>query len=210
MPWIWTGSGQLAPFLAQRPPDSPIHMVVVASCQQKKNMLALAQALHLLQQRGCGRVITDWYGATPPDDDALVVATAFINRHNLAPLLRFHPPVQDIEKQYQRADVVGLFSKYEGLPNVVCEGMACGKPIVMSDVCDARRLVEDGKNGFLCDRTSPDSIANALNRVTALTERQFQEMGRESRRKAEALFDMAQIVGEYEAVLESTRRPRQQ
>ena len=195
-----TGSGRAS--------GSPVRMVVAASYQEKKNMLGLAQALYLLQQSGGRGVITDWFGATPADQGPLLAATEFIKQHRLEPFLRFHPPVQEIEKEYQRADVVGLFSEYEGLPNVVCEGMACGKPIIMSDVCDARRLVEDGKNGFLCDPDSPESIAKALRRVTELTDSQFEQMGQESRRKAETLFDIGHILAEYEAVFESTRRLR--
>jgi glycosyltransferase involved in cell wall biosynthesis len=102
--------------------------------------------------------------------------------------------------------VVGLFSEYEGLPNAVCEGMACGKPILMSDVCDARCLVEDGKNGFLCDPHSPESIAKALKNIIRLTNAQLQEMGQESRRKAEILFDMSHILTAYEDVFDKCRR----
>jgi glycosyltransferase involved in cell wall biosynthesis len=32
------------------------------------------------------------------------------------------------------SDVVALVSKLEGLPNTVCEGMALGKPIIMTRV----------------------------------------------------------------------------
>ncbi len=187
---------------------SPVHMVVAASYQRKKNMLGLAKAVHLLQQSGERVLVTDWYGAAL-DPEALNEATAFVNRNRLAPLLRFHPPVTEIEKEYQRADVVGLFSEYEGLPNAVCEGMACGKPILVSDVCDARNLVADSKNGFLCDPHCPESIAKALKRVSALTQAQLQEMGQESRRKAETLFDMPRVLAAYEAVFERCRQIRQ-
>jgi glycosyltransferase involved in cell wall biosynthesis len=124
----------------------------------------------------------------------------------LASVFRFHPPVLEVEAEYQRADLVGLFSEYEGLPNVVCEGMACGKPIVMSDVCDARHLVEDGKNGFLCDSHSPASIAEALRKIASLTNGERLQMGLESRRRAEQLFDADIIIGRYERILEFASR----
>jgi glycosyltransferase involved in cell wall biosynthesis len=104
---------------------------------------------------------------------------------------------------------VGLFSFYEGLPNAVCEGMACQKPILLSDVCDAGSLVVDGENGFLCDPASPQSIAQAFQRLASASEEQLKKMGLASRRKAEALFAEEVIISFYERVLEAAavRRP---
>lgn len=186
--------------------NSPLRMVVVASYQRVKNMMGLAQALQLLRQSGGRGVVVDWYGATPPDQKPLQASTAFVKSHGLASILRFHPTIREVEAKYQRADLVGLFSEHEGLPNVVCEGMACGRPIVMSDVCDARQLVEEGKNGFLCDPHSPTSIASAISRMAALSTADRLQMGLESRRRAEQLFDAEIIVGRYERILESASR----
>jgi glycosyltransferase involved in cell wall biosynthesis len=186
--------------------NAPLRMVVVASYQRLKNMMGLAQALQLLRQSGGRGVVVDWYGATPPDQKPLQASTAFVKSHGLASVFRFHPPIREVEAEYQRADLVGLFSEHEGLPNVVCEGMACGKPIVMSDVCDARHLVGDGKNGYLCDPHSPASIADALRRMAYLTTKERLQMGLESRKRAEQLFDAEVIVGRYERILESASR----
>ena len=186
--------------------NSPLRVVVVASYQRLKNMMGLAQALQLLRQSGGRSVVVDWYGAIPPDQKPLREGNAFVRRHRLESVLRFHPPIREVEAEYERADFVGLFSEYEGLPNGVCEGMACGRPIVMSDVSDARQLVEDGKNGFLCDPHSPVSIAEALRRMASLTTGERLQMGLESRRRAEQLFDADIIMGRYERILESASR----
>ena len=187
-------------------PNSPLRMVVVASYQRLKNMMGLAQALELLHQGGGKAIVVDWYGGTAPDPEPLREAAAFIQAHGLTSTLRLHPPIREVEAEYQRADMVGLFSQYEGLPNVVCEGMACGKPIVMSDVCDARHLVEDGKNGLLCDPRSPASIAKAIRRMASLDPDQRLRMGLDSRRRAEALFDPEVCLGRYEQILELASR----
>ena len=185
------------------PSSSPLRLVVVATYQRTKNMIGVAQALQLLHQSGGRGVAVDWYGDTPLDQEPLRAATAFVQEHGLASVFRFHPPIRKVEAVYQRADVVGLFSEYEGLPNVVCEGMACGKPILMSDVCDARHLVADGRNGFLCNPHSPASIANALRRMASLGAAERHEMGLESRRRAEQLLDAGVCVGRYERILKS-------
>lgn len=97
----------------------------------------------------------------------------------------------------------------EGLPNAVCEGMALGKPILMSAVCDAGNLVQEGINGFLFDPHSPESIADAIARFVKLTPEERDRMGRASRAKAEVLFDMNTVVEYYLRVMEAAaaRKP---
>lgn len=185
--------------------DSSLRMVVAASYQRLKNMIGLARALHILVAQG-KKIIVDWYGGLGSDEEAFREAESFVRKHGLSSILRFHPPIRHIEAELRRADVVGLFSYYEGLPNAVAEGMACGKAIVMSDVSDARNLVEDGKNGFLCNPSSTSSIAEALSKIMSVGADERLRMGAESRRRAEALFEPESCLTQYELILESARR----
>jgi glycosyltransferase involved in cell wall biosynthesis len=85
----------------------------------------------------------------------------------------------------------------------VCEGMMLGKPILMSDVCDARILVQDGVNGFLFDPRAPESIANAVSTFARLAPKDRSRMGRAGRARAEMLFDVDTVVSHYLRVLEA-------
>ncbi len=51
-------------------------------------------------------------------------------------------------------DVFALVSKHEGLPTVVIEALAAGLPIVATDVGDMRKLVIEGKTGYIVDESS--------------------------------------------------------
>ncbi len=58
-----------------------------------------------------------------------------------------------------------LGSYHEGLPNVVCEALATGRPVLASNVCDNPFLVESSVRGFLFDPSSPELLANAIEQL---------------------------------------------
>ena len=187
--------------------DCVCRIVVAASYQANKNLSGVARALLELRRRRFRRpVMVDWYGGMPADASTYNRAQAFIAEHGLTGILNLHPPTRKLASEFATASAVGLFSFCEGLPNVICEGMASGKVILLSDVCDAGNLVREGKNGFLCDPASPESIAHAIGLVAALTIEDRQHMGTESRRMAEQLFAEDIVLDRYEQVLAAAAR----
>jgi len=127
----------------------------------------------------------------------------FIEAHHLSEMIKVLPPTQKIEEVYEGADAIFLPSFYEGLPNTVCEGMACGKPILMSAVCDAGSLAVEGQNGYLFDPRDHESIADAIWRIASLTSMETEMMGARSREMAEALFDHRKVADRYELILDA-------
>ena len=68
---------------------------------------------------------------------------------------------------YQNAIVHVVPSIYEGLPTVLLEAMACGRPVVATAVGGATEVVASGKNGFLVPARAPDDMARAVLRLLA-------------------------------------------
>lgn len=62
-------------------------------------------------------------------------------------------------------DVFVLPSLSEGLPTVVCEAMACGRPVVATAVDGTPEIVREGETGFLVPPREPRALADALARV---------------------------------------------
>jgi glycosyltransferase involved in cell wall biosynthesis len=66
---------------------------------------------------------------------------------------------------YGAADVFCLATKGEGCPNVVLEALACGAPVVATDVGAIRELVSDGVNGFVVGAGSAAELGPAIERA---------------------------------------------
>ncbi len=65
-------------------------------------------------------------------------------------------------KLYHDADIFVFPSYHEGFPTVLLEAMACGLPIVATDVNGNRDVLSAGKNGVLVPPKSPKGMAEAI------------------------------------------------
>ena len=116
-------------------------------------------------------------------------------------MVLFYPACENIEMKYQQSDGFCLPSFYEGFPNVLCEAMACGLPVVASNVCDNPYIVSEGENGYLFDPKDPDSIADALQRLVALSNCERKEIGIRNRNRIVEICAEKVFLDKYEALL---------
>jgi len=197
------------------PRNSGIRFLTAASYQPRKNPLGLIQAFSLVRQRAPDfQFRLDWYGGFPtaagglPDRRHFEQARQAIRQHGLERHFYLHETTAKLREAYRTADVVVLPSFAEGLPNVLCEGMACGLPVLSSKIGDAEILVSEGRNGYLFDPRSPDDIARAILRLGMLSPSDRAQMGDCSRKFAQTLFAPSTAVRAYTALLEAaaTRR----
>ena len=63
------------------------------------------------------------------------------------------------------SDLVCLASDNEGLPNVLVEALACGRPVVATDVGGVSELVSSIDHGRLVPRRRPAELAQAMHEV---------------------------------------------
>ncbi|WP_257538869.1 glycosyltransferase [Sphingobium sp. CFD-1] len=70
-------------------------------------------------------------------------------------------PHDRLPRIYAAADVMALVSASEGLANAWVEALACGTPIVISDVGGARELVDRPEAGRIVER-EPEAIAAGI------------------------------------------------
>lgn len=88
-------------------------------------------------------------------------------------------------------------SYHEGMSNVNLESAANGRPVITTDVPGCKETVDDGRNGYLVEAKSAESLTATLEKFIALPYSQKVLMGQEGRKKVEREFDRQIVVSAY-------------
>lgn len=178
-------------------------LLVAGRISTQKNILRFLDVVRILKERKVP-VHISWYGhvGRGMDDYQKKVRKRLIEL-DLEDKIEFFSGTNDIAEKYQECTAFCLPSLYEGFPNVICEAMSCGKPILCSNVCDNPYLVKHGENGFLFDPMSIESITNAILEFCKLNPDQIYEMGLKSRQRALEICSPKTFVSKYIKLIES-------
>jgi len=178
---------------------SKIKIIVAASHIYRKNLLGLIDALTRLKKEQLDKIDIKWFGdrlEQPHYDGSLAEALEKIKKNDLDKVVSLYPATHDIKSKIQEADVIGLFSFNEGLPNIVCEGMACGKPIICSSVSDVPSILSHQKELLFNPRNS-DSICQSLNYLVNLNGQKLSAIGNSNLKLAKEKFNKDFIIENY-------------
>jgi glycosyltransferase involved in cell wall biosynthesis len=156
-----------------------------------------------MRRRGLEGFRIDWYGRLGLKGDGQPSAEYHeamreAKAHGIADIVTFHGETSNVVDAYRSAHALVHPSVQEGFPNAVVEGMACGLPIVVSRVSDLPLVVNEARNGFVFDETDPIAIADAMQKMMALSPDVRAAMGERSRELAVRWFGLDRFVDEYE------------
>ena len=113
----------------------------------------------------------------------------------------------DIEEILPMAELFLLPSLWEGLPNVLLEAMAAGKPVIATEVGGVPELVIHGETGMLVPHKDSDALACAIadllkNRLKA------RRMGETGRIRAEEHFSIQKMIEKTESLYQELLREK--
>lgn len=180
--------------------DGRLSLIVVSSVSFKKNSINLAKALHICKNKYGLDVYITWVGSTYVSGQRTAPfeeTNAYLKKFGLDGYWEWSGVRQDIPKLLAEHDALIHPSYYEGLPNAVCEALACGKPVLVSNVCDHPLLVKDGVRGYLFDPYNPDDIACSILKLYNNPD-EYEKICINSRLFAEKHLSMDRYVSSYE------------
>ncbi|HEX8988771.1 MAG TPA: glycosyltransferase family 4 protein [Rhodocyclaceae bacterium] len=134
--------------------DAPA-ILFVGSGYERKGVPALLRALAAMKRRDAVLMVI---GKDRRENRMECLAS----RLGVRLRVRFLGPREDVRPYYGAADVFCLPSLYDPMPNAALEAFACGLPVVTSTASGAAELIEEGRNGSVCDALDVPALAAAL------------------------------------------------
>ena len=180
-----------------REANSPLRILTVARIMAQKNVINYIKAIKIVVDNGY-EFCVDWYGDTT-DAQYYDLCLRTIEENKLENVFNFYKSERDIVKIYHSADVFCLPSIYEGFPNVICEAMSCGMPILCGNVCDNAAIVADGVNGYLFNPYDVEDICCKIEKM--VRNGNLQEFYSRNREKAVDMFSKDRLLNSYISLL---------
>lgn len=177
------------------------YILHVGTLEPRKNTKRLIEAYLRLRKTGAIKhklVITGAKGWLY--DEVLLLMQDTVYRNEI--IFTGYIDIEDLPSLYSGADVFVYPSLYEGFGLPPLEAMACGTPVITSNVSSLPELV--GDVGILVDPYSVDEIADAIYRV--VSDDKLREDMRQKGLKRAKIFSWEKAAREMLNVIESTAR----
>ena len=193
----------LTRFAASPPvPGHGFRLLAVGRLVEKKGFDVLLDAVAVMDPHVTLRIVGEG-----PERERLMAKIAALELSSRVTLTgeKTHAQLPD---EYAAADVVVVPSVVDasgdrdGLPNVVLEAMACGRPVIASRVGAIDAAVHDGQTGVLVPPRCPAAIADAV-RALSLDRDHRLALGYLARREAERQYDLNRCADRFVQVLEA-------
>lgn len=199
---IWNGY-ELSQFKASlEAPKATKKLAIVGRIAYPKNGVNVIKALKLFHSRNNYLPLIVWVGR--PDTDPLSVAmqkqmTQMIEADkNLTKSVNFPGEIADVSQIYREVDGIIHMSTFEGLPNVICEAMLSGCPVLASDVCDHPLVLgSNGERGLICDPLDPLQICQLLESFFDMSIDEKANMVSRARSFGKENFDIDNMAMQY-------------
>lgn len=111
---------------------------------------------------------------------------------------------QQMATAYAAADATVLASKYDNLPNILVESLACGIPAAAFATGGIPEIMEDRVSGALAEPFQPESLSDAL--AWILEHPHPEQLAAAARHRAESCFDIRDCARRYSGLYAGLRQ----
>ena len=167
-------------------------IVVMSRIEKLKDILNMISAMKYIKERS-PKTVCEIYGPIV-DEKYFHLCLRKAYELNVLDRVEFMGATDKPEQAYNRASVVVQPSLSEGFPYSVIEAMACGKPVVATDVGGVKEALGDA--GIVVPPRSPKELADAILRILEDGELR-RRLGERGRERVLKLFTYRRFLEEY-------------
>lgn len=151
------------------PEDSETIILFAARLLAAKGINDIVAASKILRTRGVSHILRVAGDVDPANPDS--VSRDWMRQLNESGAIEWLGRRNDVLQQMDKANIVALPSYYgEGLPKVLLEAGLARRAVVTTDVIGCREVVVHEENGLLVPPRNPESLADALERLSTNNE----------------------------------------
>lgn len=174
-----------------------LKIITVARLLKKKEIITLIKAIGLIKRDRKIHVKLQIVGRGPLYD----TLKSEVHKQNLVSEVRFisNIPYFQMRDLYCQHNLFVLPSSLESLGAAVLEAMACGLPVIISNVGGMLDFVKDGKNGYIFHVGDYKDLANKIEQLTDINKRR--RFGQESLKLVSEKFDWSILIQKYANVI---------
>lgn len=190
---------KFSPSNEEIPTHDTTNIICVGRLMPQKNIIRFIESISRVVNDGY-KIHIDWFGQDFENDYSKEIRHTIV-KNKLEKIMEFHKPSTSIQEEYRKADVFCLPSIYEGFPNVLCEAMSCGKPVLCSRVCDNPTIVSEGENGLMFNPLDVDNMVDVIEKYINLSPEKKKDMAITSRKIAVDMFSRKSFIDKYIDIL---------
>ena len=190
------GSGVNLSEYSVTPTPKGIPVVVMATrLIRDKGIYEFVEAAELLKKRGLA--VRFWLAGDLDPGNPTSLKGEELSAWLKADVIEVLGHRNDIAHVFAQSNIVVLPSYYrEGLPKVLIEAAACGRPVVTTDMPGCRDAIEREVTGLLVPPRDVVALADAIERLLSDPEL-CEQMGRSSRQLAEREFTIDKVISAH-------------
>jgi glycosyltransferase involved in cell wall biosynthesis len=125
--------------------------------------------------------------------------TRLAEQLGIAGQVDFFGSTEQVFEYLHKADIFILPSRAEGLSNALLEAMACGLPVITSNIPANAAVIEHERNGLLFTVEDPASLADGVNSLIDSTDLR-ERLGKNARQTVEKQYGLDFIAERYIAL----------
>ena len=177
--------------LEEYAPEQPIKFLMLGRIIGDKGIREYIAAATELKKKYGTKVIFQLGGGL--DTNPTAIQQKELDEWVSTGVIEYLGKLKDVRPPITNSHVFILPSYREGTSRSILEAMSIGRPIVTTNVAGCRQLVEVGRNGYLAEAKSVQSLVDAIEKMINVSSKKLIQMGIYSRKIVEDKYDVHKV-----------------